>query len=326
MLKIHVPYTVPASKRVEYLRNWEIATRGTGRLFMFACDQKVEHLNDDFVGPGISPEVADPKHYFEIARHSHIGVLGSQLGLIAKYADLCPGVPLLIKANSKTNLIKKSERDPFSNRWQSMEEIIHFKKTSGLNIVGVGYTVYIGSEFESESFGQAARIIYKAHQEGLLAVIWMYPRGQAVKNEADIHLLAGGAGVAVCLGADFVKINYPYDKPTVETAKKFREVVAAAGRSKVIPIGGAKMAEKKFLQQIHNQIHISGTSGIAVGRNIFQRPLAEAIRMADAIAAVSLYDYSPENAYKIFTGKAKLKGKSRPSYPSLKKILDTPLL
>ena len=89
MLKVHIPYDVPKTKRAEYLKNWEIATRGTGKLFMYACDQKVEHLNDDFVGPGISPEVADPKHYFEIAKKAHIGVLGAQLGLIARYADIC---------------------------------------------------------------------------------------------------------------------------------------------------------------------------------------------------------------------------------------------
>jgi fructose-bisphosphate aldolase / 6-deoxy-5-ketofructose 1-phosphate synthase len=325
MQKIHIPYDVPRAKRTDYLRNWEIATRGTGKLFMFACDQKVEHLNDDFVGPGIPPEVADPKHYFEIAKQAHIGILGTQLGLLAKYADICPNVPFLIKANSKTNLLNKSDKDPFSNRWVPMDDVIRFKKNSGLNIVGVGYTVYIGSEFESESFGQAARIVYDAHQEGMLAVIWIYARGKAIKNETDPHLLAGGAGVAVCLGADFIKISYPYDQPTVETAKKFREVVIAAGRSQVIPIGGSKMSEKKFLQQIHNQIHLSGTAGVAIGRNIYQRPLAEAIRMADAIAAVSLYDYSVENAYKIFTGKQKLIGKKRPSYSSLKTILATPL-
>jgi fructose-bisphosphate aldolase/6-deoxy-5-ketofructose 1-phosphate synthase len=293
---------------------------------MYACDQKVEHLNDDFVGPGIDASVADPKHYFEIAKKAHIGVLGSQLGLISRYADICPKVPFLVKANSKTNLIKKSDRDPFSNRWLPMEDIIEFKKKSGLNIIGVGYTVYIGSEFESESFGQAARIIYKAHQEGMLAVIWIYARGKAISNETDLHLLAGGAGVAVCLDADFVKISYPYDKPTVETAKKFREVVTAAGRSVVIPIGGAKMPEKKFLQQLHNQIHISGTGGVAIGRNIYQRPLAEAIRMADAIAAVVLYDYSVEKAYRIFTGKEKLVGKKRPTAQAIKDFLNTPLL
>jgi fructose-bisphosphate aldolase / 6-deoxy-5-ketofructose 1-phosphate synthase len=313
MIKMNIPFDVPKAKQAEYLKNYKIATHDTGKLFMFACDQKVEHLNDDFVGPGLDPSVADPKHYFEIAQKAHIGVLGSQLGLIAKYADLCPDVPLLIKANSKTNLIKKTERDPFSNRWVPMDHLINFKKYSRLNIVGVGYTVYIGSEFESESFGQAARIVYDAHQEGLLAVIWIYARGKAVKDEQDIHLLAGGAGVAVCLGADFVKIVYPYDKPTVETAKKFREVVTAAGRSGVIPIGGSKMSEKKFLQQLHNQIHISGTRGVAIGRNIYQRPLDEAVRMANAISAITLYDYSVEDAYKIFTGKKELKLPKKPS-------------
>jgi fructose-bisphosphate aldolase/6-deoxy-5-ketofructose 1-phosphate synthase len=323
MQKVHIPCDVPKNKRAEYLKNWEIATRGTGRLFMYACDQKVEHLNDDFAGPGISPEVADPKHYFEIAKKAHIGVLGAQLGLIAKYADICPKVPFLIKANSKTNIIKKADKDPFSNRWLPMDDVVKFKKDSGLNIVGIGYTVYIGSEFESESFGQAARMVYDAHQQGMLAVIWIYARGKAVKDETNVHLLAGGAGVAVCLGADFVKISYDYAHPTTETAKKFREVVTAAGRSKVIPIGGSKMPEKKFLQQIHNQIHISGTSGLAVGRNIYQRPLDEAIRMADAIAAVALYDYSVEDAYKIFHGKSKLTGKSRPNKSTIKSFLST---
>lgn len=307
MPKTFVPADVPAEKQAEYLKNWETATKGTGKLMMFACDQKVEHLNDDFVGPEIPKEVADPKHYFEIAKRSEIGVMAAQAGLIAKYGDLCGDIPLVVKINSKTNLIKREDRDPFSNRWLPMADIVNFKKNSGLNVVGVGYTVYIGSAFESESFGQAARIVHKAHQEGLLAVIWMYARGKSVKNEEDIHLLAGGAGVAVCLGADFVKIAYPYKNPTIETAKKFKEVPTAAGRTGVICIGGSKMSEKKFLQQIHNQIHISGTSGVAIGRNIYQRTLEESIRMANAISAVTLYDHSVEDAYKIFTGKKELK-------------------
>ena len=322
MPKTHIPFDVPRGKQEEYLKNWEIATRGTGRLMMYACDQKVEHLNDDFFGPGIPKEIANPKHYFEIAKKAKIGVLAAQVGLLAKYADVCPNIPFIVKVNSKTNIIKREDRDPFSNRWLPMADIIDFKKTSGLNIVGVGYTVYIGSAFESESFGQAARIVHKAHQEGLLAVIWMYARGKSVKNEEDVHLLAGGAGVAVCLGADFVKIAYPYSKPTIETAKRFKEVTTAAGRTGVICIGGTKMPEKQFLQQIHNQIHISETKGVAIGRNIYQRQLDEAIRMADAISAISLYDYSVEDAYQIFTGKKKLEIKAPPKKDfSLKSFL-----
>lgn len=321
MKKVFVPASVPPGKRKEYIKNWNIATRGTGRLMMFACDQKVEHLNDDFVGPNIPAEVADPKHYFEIGCKAEIGVLAAQAGLLSRYSDLCKNIPLIIKANSKTNIIRREDRDPFSNRWLAMEDIVEFKKKSGLNIVGVGYTVYIGSEFESESFGQAARVIYKAHKEGMLAVIWIYARGRAVKNERDIHLLAGGAGVAVCLDTDFVKISYPYDKPTIETAKKFREVVTAAGRSGVICIGGQKMPEKKFLQQIHNQIKISGTRGVAVGRNIYQRRLDESVRMANAISSIVLYDYSAEDAYKIFQGKKKLIKKKSTSKNSLRSLL-----
>ena len=319
MSKVFIPCDVPKNKQAEYLKNWKIATRGTGKLMMFACDQKVEHLNDDFVGPGIPAEVADPIHYFKIAQKAHIGVLAAQTGLISRYADVCPKVPFIAKINSKTNLIGKDQRDPFSNRWLPMDDIINFKKNSGMNIVGVGYTVYIGSHYEAESFGQAARIVYKAHQNGLIAVIWIYARGHAVKNETDMHLLAGGAGVGVCLGADFIKMAYPYDKPTIETAKKFKEVTTAAGRSKIICIGGSKMPEKKFLQQIHNQIHISGTRGIAVGRNVYQRPLEEAIRMANAVSAISLYDYSVEDAYKIFLGKKKLDDKKAKS-SSLKSL------
>lgn len=308
-IKINIPYTVPRNKRKAYIKNWRVATKNTGRLMMFAGDQKVEHLNDNYFGPGIPDEVADPRHYFEIAKRANIGFFATQLGLLAKYGDICPKIPYIVKMNSKTNIIKRQHKDPFSNRWLPMEDIVNFKKNSRLNIVGVGYTVYIGSDFEAESFGQAARIIYKAHQEGLLAVIWIYPRGRAVKDEKDIHLLAGGTGVGVCLGADFVKINYPYKGATKETAKKFKEVVNAAGRTGVICVGGKKMTEKAFLQHLHNQIHISGTRGCAVGRNIYQRKLEEAVKMANAISAVALYDYSADDAYKIFTGKAELKVK-----------------
>lgn len=311
MKKVIIPRTVPKSKHREYLKNWKIATRGTGKMMMFAGDQKVEHLNDDFVGPGIPKESADPKHYFEIAKSAHIGVFATQIGIMSRYADICPKIPLIVKVNSKTNLVKGEVSDPFSNRWLAMEDIIDFREDSNLNIVGVGYTVYIGSSFEADSFGQAARICYKAHQEGLLAVLWMYPRGRSIKKDGhrDIHLLAGAAGVGLCLGADFVKIAYPYKKHSAKTAQDYKEVITAAGRSGIICVGGSKKNDKEFLEALHSQIHVSNTRGCAIGRNIYQRPLAQAIRMANAISAVTLYGYSAKDAYKIAQGKMKFKPK-----------------
>lgn len=311
MLKINIPLTVPKNKEKEYIKNFKIATHNTGKLMMFAGDQKVEHLNDDFVGRNIPKEVADPEHYFCIAEKAHIGVFATQLGLIAKYGRDYPKIPYLIKVNSKTNLLKKEYKDPFADIWIQMNKIIKFKNETKLNILGVGYTINIGSWYEPKMFRQAENLIYQAHQEGLITVLWMYPRGKAVKNENDIHLIAGGAGVAVCLGADFVKVNFPYNKFRLDkTCKIFQEVTNAAGRTGVICVGGNKKTEKIFLQCLHGQIHISKSKGNATGRNIYQRPLDESIRMANAISAISLYDYSVKDAYNIFLGKNKLKIKS----------------
>ena len=50
---VRVPMDVPADVRETYISNYLAATRSTGRLMLFACDQKVEHLNADFYGEGI---------------------------------------------------------------------------------------------------------------------------------------------------------------------------------------------------------------------------------------------------------------------------------
>lgn len=308
-MKINIPLSVPKNKEKEYRKNFETATHGTGKLMMFAGDQKVEHLNNDFFGPGIPAEVADPEHYFKIASKAKIGVFATQIGLIDKYGKDYPNIPYLIKVNSKTNLLSQDQRDPMSERWLQMDDIIQYKKQSKLNIVGVGYTIYLGSAYEADMFGQAARIIYKAHQEGMIAVIWIYTRGRSIKpeDEKNIHLIAGAAGVAVCLGTDFVKLTYPYDVHSKKVANDYREVTTAAGRTNVICIGGKKQTCKNFLQCIHDQIHVSGTKGVAIGRNIYQRKLDESIRMANAISSIVMYDYSAKDAYDIFTGKQQLK-------------------
>jgi len=201
------------------------------------------------------------------------------------------------------------QADPVSKQWIGFDKILEFKKQSGLKIVGVGYTMYLGSEHEAEMLSELAELIYNAHQNGMLVVVWMYPRGKAVKNEKDIHLIAGGAGVAACLGADFVKVNYPYsdEEKNSKIARRFKEVVRAGGRTQVICVGGSKMGAQKFLADINDQLIISCTSGNAVGRNIYQRELSEAVRMANAIAGIIYYDFSVEEAYGVFKGEVKLK-------------------
>ncbi len=297
-----VPLDVPKAMRETYIKNFIEVTRGTGRLMLFAGDQKVEHLNDDFYGVGVPEDDADPEHLFKIASKAKIGVFASQLGLIARYGMDYKNVPYLVKVNSKTNLVETSQADPFSNLWYDMDQVVQFKENSGLNILGVGYTIYLGSEFEAEMLVQAAQVIYDAHQHGMLSVLWIYPRGTAVKDEKDPHLIAGATGVGACLGTDFVKVNYP-KKEGAKSAEVFKEAIKAAGRTRVVCAGGSSDECESFLKKLYEQIHISGAMGNATGRNIHQRPLDEAIRMCNAVYAITVEDASVEEALKIYKGK-----------------------
>ncbi|MFB3764170.1 MAG: aldolase [Methanotrichaceae archaeon] len=298
---VMVPLDVPRSERQNYTQNYLKITRNSGRLMLFAGDQKIEHLNDDFYGPKISPEDGDPSHLFKIAANAKIGCFATQLGLIARYGADYSKVPYIVKLNSKTNLVKTSQAEPFSGQLLDVEQVIQFKDDSGLDILGVGYTVYPGSVYEAAMLTEAAELVYEAHRHGLITVLWVYPRGIAVKDELDPHLIAGAAGVAAALGSDFVKLNYPV-KEGYKSSEIFREAVTAAGRTKVVCAGGASGNVKTFLQTLHDQIHISGASGNATGRNIHQKSLKDAIRMCNAIYAITVEDADVETAWKIYSG------------------------
>jgi fructose-bisphosphate aldolase/6-deoxy-5-ketofructose 1-phosphate synthase len=294
-----IPLDVPGNARERYKEHYVAMTRGSGRLMLFAGDQKVEHLNEDFYGDGITPDDNEPEHLFKIASQSKIGVFATQLGLIARYGMDYRDVPYLIKLNSKTNIVKTSQSDPRSQAWYDFQHVADFCNNSGLNVCGVGYTVYLGSDHESELLREAAQIVYNAHQLGLATVLWIYPRGKAVKDEKDPHLIAGATGVAACLGADFVKVNYPKQEGH-ESREILREAILAAGRTKVVCAGGSSTDVETFLRDLHDQIHISGAAGNATGRNIHQKPLGEAVRMCNAIFAITVEGATVEKAMNIY--------------------------
>lgn len=301
---VHVPCDVPVSHHAIYIQNFLAATRHTGRMVLFAGDQKIEHLNDDFVGSNELGEIAEddrrPEHLFQIASKATIGAFATQLGLINRYGRDFPDIRYIAKLNSKSHLVGVEQQEPISRALWTVGDVVRVKQDSALKVVGVGYTCYLGSEYESEMLAEAARIVSDAHAHGLLAIIWMYPRGKAVPDEKDPHLIAGACGVAVCLGADFVKVNYPTGCRNPEQA--FKEGVQAAGRTGVICAGGKPTAVGGFLQQIHDQIHIAGAAGNATGRNIHQKDLAQAVRLCNAISAITLADADVAYAERVYRG------------------------
>jgi fructose-bisphosphate aldolase / 6-deoxy-5-ketofructose 1-phosphate synthase len=300
-----VPADVPEASVSTYIRNYLTATNGTGRLMLFAGDQKIEHLNDDFCGTspiGVIPEEdGDPEHLFRIASKGQIGVFATQQGLISLYGRTYPDIPYLVKLNSKTHLVKTAQRDPISGVLTDIDRILELRD-NGINIVGVGFTIYVGSEFDHIQLEEAAHLIHDAHREGLIAVLWIYPRGEAVKVEKDPHLIAGAAGVAACMGSDFTKINPPSPDDGRTSAEALVEAVRAGGRCGVICSGGSSQSGEVFLQNLHSQIHVGGAVGNATGRNIHQRPLDEALRLCAAVSAVTVGLKDVDFALKVYAG------------------------
>jgi fructose-bisphosphate aldolase / 6-deoxy-5-ketofructose 1-phosphate synthase len=202
-------------------------------------------------------------------------------------------------------LVKTAQAEPVSSAFYSMARVDEFREHSGLSIPAVGYTIYAGNEYEAQMLHEAAQIIYAAHQRGIIAVVWIYPRGAAVKDERDPHLIAGAAGLGCALGADFVKINYPTNHPDPKQA--FKEAVQAAGRCKVLCAGGSSVDVRLFLERLWDQLFVSGAGGNATGRNIHQKPLQEAIQMCNAISTIVVSGVSVQEALSIYSGRKKFK-------------------
>jgi len=78
--------------------------------------------------------------------------------------------PLIVKLNGKTAFQKG--RDPVSLQLCTVERAVE------LGAVGIGYTIYVGSEHEEEMMVEFSRIEDEAHKAGLVVIAWMYPRGK----------------------------------------------------------------------------------------------------------------------------------------------------
>ncbi len=284
MSQTQTPLDVPASKRSTYQKNFNLITKGTGRLFLFAGDQRVEHLNDDFFGPGIATDDATPEHLFKIAAASRVGVFATQMGLIARYGRSYPKLPYAVKLNGKSNLRTEADGEPYSAAWYDVRQVVEFARESGLTIPAVGYTVYVGSAFEAAMLREAAQIVYEAHKAGLVVILWMYPRGEAVEDKFSAHTIAGAVNVGSALGADFLKIN----RPAPATHEGFKEIMLAGQATNLIFAGGDSVDQHSLLNDVANQLR-AGAHGVALGRNLHQRPLNEAVATANAVAGI-IYD------------------------------------
>ncbi len=222
-----------------------------GRALYLAYDQGLEHGPSDFNDVNV-----DPRQIIAIASQGKFNAIVFQKGIVEKYHReiRASKVPLIIKLNGKTNL---SRGEPISRQLCTVKEAV------ALGGVAVGYTIYIGSEHESEMMSEFERIEHEAHERGLPVITWVYPRGKGIGNRSSGELLAYATRIGLELGADIVKVHWNGNQHDLRWAVK------AAGKTKVVVAGGVKSDEKTFLKNVR-VIMKSGACGLAIGRNIWQ--------------------------------------------------------
>lgn len=248
-----------------------------GKAMFLACDQGMEHGPRDFNEKNI-----DPDYILDIALEGHYTAVILGHGLAEKYhVDYYTDVPLIVKLNGKTSI---TQMEPYSEPLCSVERAIK------LGASAVGYTIYNGSERESEMMIQFSKIVDTAHDYGLPAIAWMYPRGTYVPDPKNTDLLAYVARIGAELGADIIKISYNGD------LEGFKWVVKCAGRTKVVISGGSKASPEEFLKKTHDIIK-AGAAGLAVGRNVWQSE--KPFSLTKAIEAVIFHNKSVEEAKKL---------------------------
>lgn len=267
-----IPADVPCELHTTFEKNYNAITKHSNNLFLFAVDHKLEHLNP-----------LAPEKIFSLAENKNIGALATHLGLIARYGAQYKDIKYIVKLNGKSNLTKN--KDQVSTQLWRVEDVVALQKNSDLSLCGVGYTVYLGNEHESAMLEQAAHIVFQAHQKGLVAVLWMYIRGSAVKDERDAEIIAGAAGVGASLGADFVKVKFPDTTDNQELMTALKKIIASAGNTRVIFSGGERTEPELFLKQVALTIE-AGAAGAAVGRNIYQQVAPVDNEMINKISAL----------------------------------------
>lgn len=238
-----------------------------GRALFLAYDHGMEHGPGDF-----DDESVDPAKILEIADSGYFTGVIFQKGIAEKYYDKNKNkVPLIVKLNGRTNLI--SGQDPYSPQICSVEEAI------SLGASAVGYTVYVGSVYESKMISEFSKIEEETDRVDIPLIGWMYPRGKAVEGkERSKEILAYGARIALEIGAEMIKIPYTGD------IESFKWVVQSAGKTKVVVMGGKKQEESEFFKMV-SDILSAGAVGLAIGRNVWQdeHPLEMAEKLSKII-------------------------------------------
>ena len=259
-----------------------------GTLLFLPIDQGLEHGPRDFF---VNPAAKDPDFQLRLAKEGAFSGIVFQIGIAEKYMSRYAGeVPLVLKLNGKTEI--PSDKAPISPLLATVEDAVR------LGADAVGYTLYVGTPLQAEDFEQFRKVRTDAERYGMPTIVWAYPRGEAIDAKGgrdSLYAVDYAARVANELGADVVKINVPKINPEKDTAapkpyntmqpsreEATRMVVESAGKTLVLFSGGEMQGEGDVIDKARIAM-AAGATGLIFGRNVWQRPFDEALKLSHEI-------------------------------------------
>ena len=280
---------------------------GTGYVSILPVDQGIEHSAGASFAP--NPAYFDSENIVKLALEGGCNAVASTLGVLGsvsrKYAHR---IPFILKCNHNEFISYPNSYDQI--RFASV------KQASDMGAVGVGATVYFGSEESKRQIVEVSEMFQHAHELGLFTVLWCYLRNPAFKTkEADYHLAADLTGQANHLGvtieADIIKqklpetnggynaINFGKTAKTVYSQltsdnpidlTRYQLANCYMGRAGLINSGGASAGESDMKEAVKTAVinKRAGGMGLISGRKAFQRPMKEGVGLLNAIQDVYL--------------------------------------
>jgi class I fructose-bisphosphate aldolase len=267
---------------------------GSGKLVILPVDQGFEHGPARSFAP--NPPAYDPHYLYELALEARLSAYAAPLGPIEAGSDTFVGeLPLILKVNSANSLVTGSQDQAIT---ATVDDALR------LGCVGIGFTMYPGSDANYDMMEELREITREAKAKGLAVIVWSYPRGGKVTSETAFDIVAYAAHMAALMGANIIKVKPPKDDLDLADAKKVYEEqgidgstltkriehimqVAFNGKRLVVFSGGDSTSTASFLDTVR-EIRDGGGSGSIVGRNAFRRPKAQALELLDEICKIYL--------------------------------------
>ncbi|MCC5602551.1 MAG: class I fructose-bisphosphate aldolase [Nostoc sp.] len=283
----------------------------TGYLSILPVDQGIEHSAGASFAP--NPIYFDPENIVRLAIASGCNAVATTLGTLGivsrKYAHK---IPFIAKINHNELLT-------FPNQFDQVL-FADVEQAWNLGAAAVGATIYFGSENSTRQIQEISKAFKRAHELGMVTILWCYLRNNAFKQDKDYHLAADLTGQANHLGvtieADIIKQKLPennngYGAIAKATGKsygktdervytelttdhpidltRYQVLNCYSGRVGLINSGGAT-GKNDFAEAVRTAVinKRAGGSGLISGRKTFQRPFEEGVKLFHAIQDVYL--------------------------------------